>query len=131
MESNVFEQCQVGVMLNGGRENHVALNNFTDCESMLWFSCPGEGGEKKDAVPGGIDNEKARATWGWDHWRQEYGNISVDHPGVPVRNAFEDNRCCRCQNYFNPHGLPNVKAFLDPKNGLLGTWQNNSKQCPT
>lgn len=129
IDSNTFDRCQVGVMLNGGRENNVVLNNFTDCDSMLWFSCPGEGGEKKDAVPGGIDNEKARATWNWEQWRHEYGNISVDHPGVPVRNVFNDNHCCRCQNFFNPKGVPSVKAFLDPKNGLLGTWRNNTRQC--
>ena len=89
------------------------------------FASTDKGGEKKDAVPGGIDNEKARAAWGWESWRRRYGNISVDHPGVPVRNVFEGNRCCRCRNYFDPHGTP-FAGFLDPKNGLLGAWRNNS-----
>jgi len=122
--NNTFEDCQVGILVGGGRRNHVKFNRFSKCDIAVHFDSRGIGSFKKDCYPtcpiwtgkmaptlwhsvGGSDLDLINpGSWvrkaPWSIRYPELANIGVDGKlGYPVYNEIIGNAYCDCGTFTN------------------------------
>mmetsp|Transcript_504 Transcript_504/g.920 ORF Transcript_504/g.920 Transcript_504/m.920 type:complete len:310 (+) Transcript_504:1100-2029(+) len=123
MYNNSFVDCQVGILMGGGRRNHVKFNRFEKCDYAIQFDSRGIGSFGPNCYPdcpawtvkmaptlwhsiGGSDDDLTRpgswvATAPWAIRYPELANIAEDGAlGEPVYNEIVGNSYCLCGDFI-------------------------------
>eukprot|EP00466_Bigelowiella_natans_P006470 jgi/Bigna1/54059/estExt_Genewise1Plus.C_280055 len=136
--NNSFHDCQTGIVMGGGRHNHVKFNSFSDCDLAIHFDSRGVSSFDKDCYPncpiwtgkmaptlwhsvGGSDDDLLHpgsfvTTNPWAVRYPELANIGVDgRLGYPVYNVIVGNSYCRCESFISA----NVTQITDEWRGVV------------
>jgi len=127
IDQNVFQNCQTGIVVGGGRRNNVTDNHFLNCTLSIHFDNRGMNWQNSSCKPGG-DFEQQLESVNYQHppWSTAYPemvNIMNEHPCVPVYNFFMDNEYCETP----------TEKFMDATSSQVQAWysqaNNNNPNC--
>ncbi len=112
---NILYNCNLGIMIGGGRD-HVFENNIVaDCENGLFFDARGVGWAAYHAAKGGqAYNTILQVPYNKSPWKEKYPNLVTildkpDEVGIPMNNTVKDNILYKCMsnmvaNEFKEYG---------------------------
>ncbi len=117
---NVFYNCNLAVMIGGGRDHNFDNNIIVDCKTAMFMDARGVGWASYHAANGG----QAYATIGQvpynkEPWASRYPELAsiLDEPeklGLPMGNSIQNNIMQGCQ-----------VNMIAPEMGQYGTVENN------
>lgn len=134
---NTIRNSTTGVLLGGGRRNHIHSNRFIDCDRDIAFDARGLTWQKAscqiDCDPklgtscfhtGLVSLNYTQPPYSTSY--PEIVNIYADYPCYPVGNVIEDNTYCHAHSKGG--GL-----FLTENEETINSWyssaSNNVEQC--
>ena len=119
--NNSFIDCQVGVLVNGGRRNSIKLNTFHHCDLAVFFRDAGEGcwpsGCGDNLIMFRMKQMPFATDRAWAVRYPEMANFEMDYPGLPVYTEIVGNRFCNTTTFINDCnacGLPDPELAHGP-----------------
>ena len=134
---NTMRNCSTGVLLGGGRDNHIHDNIFIDNDRDIAFDNRGMNWQAKCCQ---IDCDPATGTSCFhaglvalNYTNPPYStaypeivNIYNDHPCTPVHNVIEGNRWCHTNSKGGGQFLSHNETTIE---SWLSSATNNSEHC--
>eukprot|EP00730_Choanoeca_flexa_P006890 TRINITY_DN12243_c3_g1_i2.p1 TRINITY_DN12243_c3_g1~~TRINITY_DN12243_c3_g1_i2.p1 ORF type:complete len:691 (+),score=157.02 TRINITY_DN12243_c3_g1_i2:1492-3564(+) len=103
--NNSFKDCQNGILLGGGRSNHIKYNTFEHCDLAIHVDDRGTSWQTSYCQPGGTFQQELEAL---NYMEPPYitaypelENIMLQRPCYPTLNHVMHNYACDCINLFN------------------------------
>eukprot|EP00026_Physarum_polycephalum_P021581 Phypoly_transcript_24918.p1 GENE.Phypoly_transcript_24918~~Phypoly_transcript_24918.p1 ORF type:complete len:145 (-),score=18.53 Phypoly_transcript_24918:102-491(-) len=121
---NLVENCELGFMLGGGRDNLVHNNTFRGNDNDIEFDNRGMNWQNDTCSPGGLlQTDLEQYPYQKPPWSTSYPwivNYLSDKPCVPVGNVIQYNQYCN-------------ETFINQTPQTVSSWQstlaNNVDVC--
>ena len=101
---NILENCHLGVMIGGGRDNNFDNNILVDCDNGMFMDGRGVGWAAYHAAKGGLAyNTILTVPYDKSPWAEKYPNLAtiLDNPsdlGKPMNNSIQNNVMYNCMS---------------------------------
>jgi len=107
-DNNTFENCDTGVLLGGGRDNHFSNNHFSNNSLAIHFDNRGMNWENAACLNNGTYLAEVNELLAGDlgsEWKERYPEMvslsEEDRLCTPVDNIIENNTYTGCENFMD------------------------------